>query len=73
MWDRSLQEHAELDLSDAELQRVHLRAPRPPLCKYFAADAATLSREIETCLTDDAWTMEKAMDRNVQKMTEVNI
>ena len=50
-----VQDHAELDLSDAELQRVHRRAPRPALCKYFSADAATLSREIQTCLTDDAW------------------
>eukprot|EP00435_Cladocopium_sp_Y103_P075186 s777_g54.t2 len=47
-----VQDHAEIDLSDAELQRVHGRAPRPALCKYFSADAPTLSREIQTCLTD---------------------
>jgi hypothetical protein len=66
------QDHAELDLSDAELQRVHRRAPRPALCKYFSADAATLSREIQTCLTDDAW---EKHGKTIEKptLTEVKI
>jgi len=45
-------EHQEIFLAGHELRRLRMRAPRLPLCKYFASDADVLLQDMRRCFCD---------------------